>query len=142
MSLYKKRSLLVGLVLGFFSNVALAQYGTSDDYGFGRFLSENPDLKQERGLHVDVPFERGKAIFKGRNEYPKLSYCVVDNGGKVKIKRKSMYSYKQGTYTDLSQQLYNCDKPDRKIINELPREDFLYVLYYLDVKYKLDLKRQ
>ena len=137
-----KKNLLAGLVLGLASNVVFAQYGTSDDYGFGRFLSENPDLKQERGLHVDVPYERGEAVFKGRKDYPKLSYCVVNNGEKVKIKRKAMYPYKQGTYTDLSESLYNCDKPDSKIINELERNDFIHVLYYLDVKYKLDLKRQ
>ena len=126
----------------FISVSALAQYGTGES-GLGRFLSENPDLKTVDEKHVDVPYEKGKSIFRGRAEgAPKLDYCIVHEGQKVKIKRSSMKSYKHSTYTHLSSQLYNCAKPENKIINELPRKDFLLVLLYLDVEYKLSLERK
>jgi len=119
---------------------AYSQFGTGDD-SIGQFLSENPDLKQVEEKHVDVPYAKGESIFRGRGDTPKLSYCIVHKDEKVKVKRSSMYSYKQETYSLLADQLYNCDKPDSKIMNELARKDFIHVLYYLNVKYKLDLKR-
>ena len=140
--LIRKVIVTIGVVL--FSGMSLpvfSQYGTGDDT-IGQFLSENPDLKSVDEKHVDVPYARGESVFRGRGDSPKLSYCVMHKGEKVKVKRKSMYSYKQGTYSELADKLYNCDKPDNKIINELERKDFLYVLYYLNVKYKLDLKRE
>jgi len=127
--------LIVGMSFSTF-----AQFGTGDDT-IGQFISENPDLKAVDEKHVDVPYEKGKSVFRGRGDNKKLSYCVTHKGKKVKVTRSSMYSYKQGTYTALSEQLYNCDNLESKIINELPRKDFLYVLYYLNVKYKLNLNK-
>ena len=119
-----------------------SQYGTPES-GLGRFLAENPDLKTVDEVHVNVPYERGKSVYRGRAEnVAKLKYCIVHKGEKVKIKRSSMRSYVNGTYSGLSKQLYNCEKPDNKIINELPRKEFLEVLYYLDVEYKLSLQRK
>jgi len=117
-----------------------AQFGTGDD-SIGQFLSENPDLKQIEEKHVDVPYEKGSSVFYGRSDAPKLSYCVMHKGKKTKVKRSSMYSYKQSDYTTLSNNLFNCDKPESRIISELDRKDFIHVLYFLNVKYKLDLKK-
>lgn len=139
--LIRKVIVTIGVVLFFgISFPVFSQFGTGDDT-IGQFLSENQDLKQVEEKHVDVPYAKGESIFRGRGDAPKLSYCVVHKGEKVKVKRSSMYSYKQETYSLLADQLYNCDKPDIKMINELSRKDFIHVLYYLNVKYKLDLKR-
>ena len=119
---------------------AFAQYGTGDD-SIGQFLSEASDLKQVDEKHVNVPYARGESVFRGRGDAPKLSYCIVHKGKKSKLSRSSMYSYKHATYSALAEQLYNCDKPENKIINELPRKDFIHVLYYLNVKYKLSLEK-
>ena len=106
---------------------ASAQFATSEN-DLGRFLSENPDLKQVDEKHVDVPCERGKSVYRGRNKkLPKLKYCIVHKGEKVKIKWRSMRSYAYGAYSGLSKRLYNCDNPERQIIKELPRKEFLDV---------------
>lgn len=137
----KRAAISVAVFFSMLSFSVFAQYGTGEN-SIGQFLSENADLKSTENHHVDVAFSRGKAVFLGKADSPKLSYCVTYKGKKVKVKRKSMYPYKQGTVSELSKQLYNCDQPETQILSQLERKDFLYVLYYLDIKYKLDLERK
>jgi len=93
---------------------------------------------------VDQNYEQGKAIFNGRLAgTSKISYCIKDqnaDGELVPVKRKSLKSYKRSSYQTISENLYNCDSPDTRIIDELKRDDYLYVLYYLNKRYNLALK--
>jgi len=112
------------------------------DNGLDKFLDDGRhNLKVVNEKLVDVPYEKGKSVYYGRGDSPKLSYCIVHEGQKVKVKRSSMYSYKHSTFSQLADQLYNCDDPDSKIISELPRQDFIHLLYYFDVRYKLNLDK-
>lgn len=137
--------LLFKFIVVFFLSLPLLALERFDevDNGLDDFLKGNSHLKVVDEKLVDVPYERGKSIFRGRAKYlPKLSYCVVHKDRKIKVSRKSMYGYKHSTYTDLSFNLYNCDEDDSLIFDELPFKDFLKVLYYLDVKYTLNLKKE
>lgn len=89
---------------------------------------------------VDETYEVGKAIFNGRQSgVASISYCVASGDVKLPVKSKSLSDYKKTTYDNLSQNLYNCDKPDTLIATELSNDNLLYVLYYLNKRYRLKL---
>jgi len=69
----------------------------------------------------------------------RISYCVTAGDVKLPVKSKSIKPYKKTTYDNLAQNLYNCDKPDSLVANELSRDNLLYVLYYLNKRYRLNL---
>jgi len=137
-----KKIIINGCVTLFFAGScsAFAQYGTGDS-SLGQFLSEDPDLKQVEEKHVDVPYSRGRSIFRGAGDAPKLSYCVMHKGKSTKVKRSSMYPFKHSSYTELANKLFNCDKPGSKITTDVDMNDLIYVLYYLDVEYELSLEK-
>jgi len=91
---------------------------------------------------VDQTYEVGKAIYNGRGQNtPKLSYCVKGEGDEiVPLKGKTAKQYKRATYNDFANALYNCDVPENRIAQELEREDFLYVIYYLNKRHRLKLE--
>jgi len=90
---------------------------------------------------VDTVYETGKAIYNGRQRgEPSLAYCVVADGEKVPVKRRTLKEYKKTDYNTLAQNLYNCDSPDTPIKDELTRDSMLYVLYYLNKRHRLDLR--
>jgi len=90
---------------------------------------------------VDQTYEVGKAIYNGRQRgTPRLSYCVASDDGKVPVKRKSLKPFKNTTFTNLAQNLYNCDNPESLVSEELSRDSLIHVLYYLDKRHKLSLR--
>ena len=98
--------------------------------------------QQLPGRLADPYYERGKSVYLGRKKgIEKYAYCVSVDGEPVKIKRKSMKPFKGTTYTELANKLFNCDEPEQLISQQLPSEELVYVLYYLDVRYKLSLTR-
>ena len=104
--------------------------GSGGSYGGGQV--------QQR--QVDQTYEVGKAIYNGRQSgVARLSYCVTAGDAKLPVKSKSLKPYKKTTYDNLSQNLYNCDKPDSLAADELSRDNLLYVLYYLNKRYNLRL---
>ena len=90
---------------------------------------------------VDPTYEAGKAIYRGRaSNAPKLEYCVKGEAEEMlPLKGKSVKSFKRATYNEFANALYNCEAPEKRIAQELEREDFLYVLYYLNKRHKLRL---
>lgn len=111
--------------------------GGGGGFGGGSFGGGAPQPRP-----VDQTYEVGKAIYNGRTDNaPKLSYCVRNEEGEmVPLKGKSAKQYKRSTFNDFANALYNCDVPENRIAQELEREDFLYVLYYLDKRHKLKLE--
>lgn len=130
-------SLVFILLLGEVS-ISFASGGSGG--GFGGRQNGGFDSRQRQRV-VDQSYETGKSIYKGRKAgEPTLEYCVLVKGEKVPLKRKSIKSFKNTTYTDLATNLYQCDQPEKKISAGLTRDSFLYVLYYLNKRHKLDLK--
>jgi len=109
----------------------------SGGYSGGGFRNNNSTIARP----VDQTYEVGKAIFKGRQAgEPSLQYCVVADGAKVPVKRSSVKAYKDSTYDNFSNNLYQCDKPDKLVAQGLTRDSLLYVLYYLNKRHKLGLR--
>lgn len=101
--------------------------------------SDSRSLQQQRP--VDQSYEAGKAIYTGRAKgEPSLDYCIVVEGEKVPLKRKTVKTYKQGTYNEFAESLYRCDEPDSLIADSLTRDSLLYVIYYLNKRHKLNLR--
>lgn len=107
--------------------------------GGGSYGGSNP---ASTARPVDQTYETGKAIFKGRKRgEPKLSYCVLaDDGNKIPVKRKSLKPFKGTSYNELANNLFDCEQPDKRINEVLSRDSFLYVVYYLNKRHKLDLR--
>jgi len=119
------------------SSHVLASGGESEDNeSFEEFDTSTYDQPV-----VDPAYEAGKAVYTGRkSNAPKLSYCLKDGEELVKLKRKTIKPHKKGSYSSLATSLYNCDT--RTFVKqELERQDFINVLYYLDKRYRLKLQR-
>ncbi len=113
------------------SAFASGSYGGGSSYNSGR-------IQQKQ---VDQVYETGKAIFLGRQRgVEKLSYCVKVDGELAPVKRRSVKAFKNTSYNELAQNMFNCDQPETKITNQLSRDNFLYVVYYLNKRHKLNLK--
>jgi len=107
----------------------------SGSYGGGSY---NNTYKQRQ---IDHDYETGKAIYLGRQSgVEKLSYCVKVDDEITPLKRRSVKAFKNTTYNELAQNLYNCDQPETQISTQLSRDDFLYVVYYLNKRHKLNLR--
>lgn len=90
--------------------------------------------------NVDQNYENGKAIYTGRKTgVEKFKYCVDVEGELKPLRRSSLQNYKRADAQVFADSLYDCDSPDKKIVNQLSRGDMLYVLYYLNKRFKLYL---
>lgn len=123
--------ILTSGLMTLFSMSALASGGTLSGSSIGSSTYQR---------QVDQTYETGKAIYQGRLAgSPKLSYCVAAGDEVVGLKTKTLREYKKTTYEHFAQNLYNCDKPDTLAAAELTKDDLIYVLYYLNKRYKLSL---
>ena len=112
------------------------------DIGFSEFSGRAEG--RNRNYVVDEAYELGKSVYLGREQgVPSFSYCITTaEGEKKKLRRKTIKSYKNTTFSKLAINLYNCKALDNHIKTGLPKSEFLHVLYYLDKRYKLNLKRE
>jgi len=120
----------------FISTLALSigNVHASGSYGGSRSY----DLPERK---VDQTYEVGKSIYTGRRSgSPKLKYCISVENELSPVKRSSLKTYKNDTVQNFTDNLFECDKPDTKIASELSRDEFLYVVYYLNKRYRLNLK--
>lgn len=128
---------LVSILLVGQCSSALASGGYS---GNGGFNNSRGGLDAKRKA-VDQNYELGKSIYRGRKAgEPALEYCVLVEGEKVPLKRKSIKAYKNATYNELATGMYQCDQPEKPVSAGLSKDSFLYVLYYLNKRHKLNLK--
>ena len=106
----------------------------SGSYGGGS--SYTPPVKR-----VDQNYETGKAIFNGRlRGVEKLQYCVSVGGELLPVKRKALKSFKSGSYSQLSSNLFDCSQPDSPVSATLGSDNAFYVVYYLNKRYRLGLR--
>ncbi len=134
-----KRKLLI--VAATFALLAQSTYSfASGGYsGGGGFNRGSSGFENQRA--VDQTYEIGKSIFNGRARgEPSLEYCIDVEGERLPVKRKSVKSFKKGTYNDFARSLYRCDEPESLIAESLTRDSLLYVIYYLNKRHKLDLR--
>lgn len=134
----QRNLLIVAATLALFaqSTLSFASGGYSGGGGFSRGGS---GVENQR--RVDQTYEIGKSIFNGRARgEPSLEYCVDVEGERLPVKRKSVKSFKKGTYNDFARSLYRCDEPESLIAESLTRDSLLYVIYYLNKRHKLDLR--
>ena len=109
---------------------------SSGSYGGGT-SSYNRDRPVRQ---VDQNYEAGKAIFTGRKSSAgKLDYCVAVDGELKKIKRSSLKDYKRTSYDEVANNLFDCNEPETKIAEKITRDELLYVLYYLNKRFRLYL---
>jgi len=129
------------LVLAFAALMTLlsSQTFASGGYGGGGGgYSGGTSLPQRQ---VDQTYEVGKSIYLGRQSgVDSLSYCVMVEGEKKPVRRSTLRPYKGTSYNELAQNLYNCDEPDQKVAERLSRDNFLYVVYYLNKRHNLKLR--
>ena len=133
---------LLTLSLGIFfgASNAFASGGESDDGGSEEEFDTSAYGRPSQPV-VDPAYEAGKAVYTGRkSNAPKISYCLKEGDELVKLKRKTIKPHKKGSYSSLAASLYNCDT-NSFVKEELARQDFIHVLYYLDKRYKLKLER-
>jgi len=91
---------------------------------------------------ADVTYEHGKSLFKGRdNRYGKIKYCVASGAEQKKLKKSSLKPYAGGSAQVLMDSLYNCDVPDQKIQTVFTKTDMTALVFYLNRRHKLKLKR-
>jgi len=91
---------------------------------------------------VDQFYEFGKAVYRGKvGNLGKIKYCVAqpdsDVGGK--LRGKTVKPYKSGDANDFANRLYDCDNPDSRIVDLLPKQEMVAVLYYLNKRYKMNM---
>jgi len=133
----KLSAIIFSAALALSSGSILASGGGS--YGGGGGGYGGGQIQQRQ---VDQTYEVGKAIFKGRqNGVARISYCIASGEVKLPVKSKTIKAYKKTTYDELAKNLYNCDKPDSLVANELSKDNLLYVLYYLNKRYSLRLSK-
>jgi len=131
----QQKILLLISALGLIASSSIVS--ASGSYGGGYNNTQTPTSRSV----VDQDYEVGKAIFNGRQRgEPSLEYCIVVEGEKVPVKRRSVKSYKGKTYSELANNLYQCDEPEKLIADGLTRDSLLYVVYYLNKRHKLGLK--
>ncbi len=103
--------------------------------GSGSFGTSSRPAKQ-----IDHNYEQGKAIYTGRKSSAgKLDYCLAVDGELKPVRRSSLKTYKRTTYDNVANNLYNCNEPEQLISEKLSNDELLYVLYYLNKRFRLYL---
>lgn len=92
---------------------------------------------------VDAVYERGKALFKGRDKsYADVRVCINDSnsGETVKVKKKLLKPFKKAKVTDFAASLHNCAMPEEKIADVYALNDLAALVHYFNKRYKLKLQ--
>lgn len=106
--------------------------GSTGDYGSNRQVKE-----------VDPAYERGKSIFTGRSkQYKKYKFCMVNGSTQEtsKLSRKTLKTFKGSNYQALSESIVKCDEPNKPITSVVSQDDLSLLLYYVNKRYKLNIK--
>ena len=129
------------VIITFFSFICLSNAWASGGESEAIEESFDTSVYERKQAVVDPAYESGKAVYNGRkSNVPKLSYCLKDGEEMVELKRKTIKQFKGSSYSGLAAGLYNCET-SLAVKQDLERQDFIHVLYYLDKRYKLKLQR-
>lgn len=113
-------------------------FASGGDYG-GSYSNNS----SSNDIQVDHQYELGKSVFTGRHpNYRKVEFCFIDNENakSIKVKNKTIRSYKGGPVTTLLNDLYQCKNTNQSISDTLQKNHLVASLYYLNKRYKLNLK--
>ena len=89
---------------------------------------------------IDQNYEIGKSLFKGSSgDFEKVDYCVVSEGEPIKVRSRSLRDYKGGTTNELAEALVNCADTEKNLLDYMDSNSAIYVLYYLNKRYSLNL---
>jgi len=94
------------------------------------------------GSPDDHEYQHGKSIFNGRNlRYGRIKYCVtsVNGNGIVKLKKKTLKPFANGSKQDLAKNLYDCEQPIKGLEQVMQEADMFALVYYLNKRHNLDL---
>jgi len=109
----------------------LSAFGSASASGTYSGSHSNSNRNSDLNRQVDQTYEIGKAVYSGRQQgVDKIAYCVKVDDELLPVKRKSLKSFKRGSYDDLAQSLFNCDQPEVLVGEQLSRDNLIYVLYY------------
>lgn len=128
--------LFVSLLMLLLTNTVMAS-GTDG----GAPAERTPRIGTAKSLAA-ITYERGKSLFKGRDQrYGKINYCVPVGDELKKVKKKSLQPFAGGSSKVLAENLYNCDVPDQKIQTVFNNVDMTALVFYLNKRNKLKLTR-
>lgn len=95
---------------------------------------------------TDPAYDLGKSIFHGRSKTARgLTICLVtDSNSEGKqtatLSSRTLYPFRGQTLSDLSSRLVDCASPSSKVAGILDASEFRSLVYYLDKRFKLELK--
>ena len=91
---------------------------------------------------IDRLYEEGKSYYRAKlADGTQLEYCIKGDSGLTKLSRKSVKPFKKGLSVEFINRLYSCTDPNLKIVDAVPANQSDAILYYLDKRFKLKLKR-
>ena len=118
------------------STLTYASGGGGGGYGGGGGFSGTPAPARE----IDQNYEYGKQLFKGRTGgFEQVDYCIVADGEPEKVRSKALKPFKGGLSSELATALVNCEDTEKNILDYMDANSAIYVLYYLNKRYSLDL---
>lgn len=107
------------------------------------------DANRTRVKKHDPAYQEGKSIFLGTGHRPNFNYClpttpIVDSDSNTTtelrpLNRKTLKTFRRLSVGLFANQLFDCDHPERKVLNQLTKEDAGLVIYYLNREYQLRL---
>jgi len=81
-------------------------------------------------------------LYNGRSrEVEKVKYCVTGEEEGTPVKRSSLRPFKGQTYNELASNLYDCNNPDKALLDYVSSSQAAHIIYYLDKRYKLSLQQ-
>ena len=133
------RNVILVLTVLLFSSKALA----SGSYSGGDFSrgGSNYTAPSPVPQPVDQAYEYGKSLYFGRFKGKVISYCINRNEISSPVKRSSIRSAKGVSFTQLGDLLHNCENTGQTMSSILNKNQLNAVAYYLNKRYRLNLRR-
>ncbi len=139
------RNIILAFTASFFAINAFASGGS----GFPR--GNTPFGNSDRGSSfrsapsaprtVDQAYEYGKSLYFGRVKGKVISYCVALNSISSPVQRSSIRTVRGVSYSQLGELLHNCDNKKQVMSSILNKNQLNAVAYYLNKRYRLNLRR-
>ena len=108
-----------------------------------------PGRDHSRGAtrsRTDPTYDLGKSIYQGHSKTARgLTICLAtapDSEGKrtAALSSRTLHRFRGRTRTDLGSRLVDCASPASKVEGILAASEFRSLVYYLDKRFKLELK--
>lgn len=154
-SMQSKKILRIPVIVCFLSilvlNEANAQHIPNIPSSAGSGGGSYEPLTTEYNIK-DPGYIRGREAFIGDDENNRIQFCVlpVDEDKQpvsiaqamdfFKLSKKSLRPYKNAEAVTLARALINCEAPKEYALKKITKPERIYVIYYLNKRYRLNLK--